>query len=934
MKLKDVFIHLLNIGLIIFVGSIVYHNVLFSTGPSFQENDLSGMFFPVFYFVKQALISGQFPFWDPYQLLGQPMAFNAYPILYPPVFFFLSLPFKEFLPRHLELFIVFHMIFAGITMYISAQKLGISKWGSLIAATIFLCAPSTSNFIYNPPAALLIPWIPLALVHTFLFFTDPPTENQKMNFFIATVSIALIFLAMSPPIFLYTYLTIGIIGGFLFLNYLLQRKPFSVFFGLIKKILLILIVPTLLTFFVTLPLYTYLAETARNVAAPQNTNVGPLYFAHIWTLLFPKFAYAMSDSFAYIGILPFFVVLFGGIVIGRSYLPKKIALFSLLASFWFAFAIEGSPLYKLVTHLPFMSSLRFSHRAVLFFVIFISFLAGIMVDYFGRFVHVPKKQRTKLEFLFHLLLPLVIIGSLSISYGYFVEVAKSHPLFTAGSYIGYFITRFKFTLLGIVFLIMLFVLKNKVSKLTFINHLFWILPFAIIVFEYSTNYSINPVVSMAAPFYPYENSLNFFKERFPEIINDKNSFGRIENFAEESIFPYYFKQYSVNGVGLIAQATHPRSYYFLWSKTGEWYGHTYRKPTLDTILTTTRIDSPLYRLVGTKYFVTADASSRVVPFEERGKKEYVELIFHESETLSAIILTHSKNMTQRRIGRVSIFANNIKVGEFSLKNIPGPQTIALSLFTNNVKIIAEEVFTNGFPATDGITLEEISFLNSNGLTIGRERIKEIKPSSTFIQTTPENLFDGTPSTWESGNIFSTRTLAEKSRLTYIKDGLYIDKKTLPRSFIVSDYEIVKTQDVLLDKLHWKNFDPSKKVIIYQPDPKIRFPERSDNYQAATIKDYHLNKVTIGVHTEKPGILVLSDMYSQGWSAFVNGKKSPVFNVYGTLRGVVIPEKGTYEVVFQYLPPHLFKGLFVSGVTLVLLFYFSFLKPSDTGKTKN
>ena len=79
----------------------------------------------------------------------------------------------------------------------------------------------------------------------------------------------------------------------------------------------------------------------------------------------------------------------------------------------------------------------------------------------------------------------------------------------------------------------------------------------------------------------------------------------------------------------------------------------------------------------------------------------------------------------------------------------------------------------------------------------------------------------------------------------------------------------------------------------------------------------VNDVGIEVDTPQPSMLVLNDSWDSGWKAKVDGVEQSVLRVNYAFRGVVVPA-GKHTVAFVYRPPLVLIGLWVSGVTLVLL----------------
>ncbi len=69
---------------------------------------------------------------------------------------------------------------------------------------------------------------------------------------------------------------------------------------------------------------------------------------------------------------------------------------------------------------------------------------------------------------------------------------------------------------------------------------------------------------------------------------------------------------------------------------------------------------------------------------------------------------------------------------------------------------------------------------------------------------------------------------------------------------------------------------------------------------AEIVSYRQSKVMIVAQLDKPGVLVLHDMYHPAWTATANGQPLPVLRVNKLFRGVVLPA-GQHSVQFSFEP---------------------------------
>jgi hypothetical protein len=85
----------------------------------------------------------------------------------------------------------------------------------------------------------------------------------------------------------------------------------------------------------------------------------------------------------------------------------------------------------------------------------------------------------------------------------------------------------------------------------------------------------------------------------------------------------------------------------------------------------------------------------------------------------------------------------------------------------------------------------------------------------------------------------------------------------------------------------------------------------------SVSGYENEEITIQATTSADGLLVLSEMYVEGWNAYVDGEEVDILRTNHTLRGVPIPA-GSHEVVLKYEPRSLTIGLWTTGLTGVAM----------------
>jgi hypothetical protein len=149
-------------------------------------------------------------------------------------------------------------------------------------------------------------------------------------------------------------------------------------------------------------------------------------------------------------------------------------------------------------------------------------------------------------------------------------------------------------------------------------------------------------------------------------------------------------------------------------------------------------------------------------------------------------------------------------------------------------------------------------------------------------------------------------------------SIWENSRATPRVFLAPEVKVVSTPEEALSMLKdIPNLTRSVCVDLEgqsQQDPDPTQP-------AGSLREFRLspNEVWIKYTANLPGVLTLTDSFSDGWHAEVDGKQVPVIRVDGVFRGVRIDAAGEMNVRFWYRPPrwNLSLGLgFIGLITLV------------------
>lgn len=155
-----------------------------------------------------------------------------------------------------------------------------------------------------------------------------------------------------------------------------------------------------------------------------------------------------------------------------------------------------------------------------------------------------------------------------------------------------------------------------------------------------------------------------------------------------------------------------------------------------------------------------------------------------------------------------------------------------------------------------------------------------------------------------------------------------NKKSLPRIFLVGDYEISNDSEAIIKRLLDENFDYKNKLILEEKVSEKISPGSGD----VKIADYTPEKIKIEVIHSQPQLLFLSDNYYPGWQAKIDGQETKIYRADYTFRAIFVPE-GKHLAEFIYSPPSFKMTIFISAGTILFLFFISIM-PIIFRKGKN
>jgi hypothetical protein len=146
--------------------------------------------------------------------------------------------------------------------------------------------------------------------------------------------------------------------------------------------------------------------------------------------------------------------------------------------------------------------------------------------------------------------------------------------------------------------------------------------------------------------------------------------------------------------------------------------------------------------------------------------------------------------------------------------------------------------------------------------------------------------------------------------------LYANPEAMPRAFIVYSSQLADSPAESLAMTLAPDFDFRTTVVLEGAGDPFRkgMPDRSPQ---VAITHYVPGEMTVQVEMATAGILVTSDPYVPGWETRVDGQITELLIANHAFRAVAVPQ-GNHTVTFEYQPLSFRAGMWISGISLVVL----------------
>lgn len=391
-------------------------------GDAFFWEDIVEYVYP---FQNFAATSNGIPFWNPFTFSGMPFFADIQTGFFYPLNRILDLfvsdgklPFAA-----LQIVIILHFAISQFNTFYLSRKLGISKYGSLLAGIGYSFSMLMICHTIHPMIIYQLAWLPLVIGLLYSAFTKGKIYLGVLSGLILGLSI----LAGHPQTILYEFIFIGLFAlGFLIKSFKSEELNTTK-----------LVVSTILTFVIAYGLFTVQLLPAQELAdLSQRAEInykmsteGSLHFKQALTTVVPNLFGTVSgedlrsasfylpfegvqgihyfwETSFYFGAIIFALGLFTILV---GYKDVKVITLAVISLFGFLFSLgSNSFFYDLFYNLPYISTFRMPARMMFFVTLGFSLLAGMGFD---LLLDKSKKYRKELIIAFSIPLLMTILVS-------------------------------------------------------------------------------------------------------------------------------------------------------------------------------------------------------------------------------------------------------------------------------------------------------------------------------------------------------------------------------------------------------------------------------------------------------------------------------------------------------------------------------------------
>ncbi|HUS62097.1 MAG TPA: YfhO family protein, partial [Acidimicrobiales bacterium] len=129
------------------------------------------------------------------------------------------------------------------------------------------------------------------------------------------------------------------------------------------------------------------------------------------------------------------------------------------------------------------------------------------------------------------------------------------------------------------------------------------------------------------------------------------------------------------------------------------------------------------------------------------------------------------------------------------------------------------------------------------------------------------------------------------------------------------------------------FDPSEAALVEARCQGCPGPDAPESTGRILRRRWQADRVELEVEASRASMLVVSQAWSDGWTAKVDGRAARVVRTDAVLQGLAVPP-GRSTVVLEYRPPGLLAGAGLSVGTVAGLLFWTLVRRTRTRRPRS
>jgi hypothetical protein len=895
---------LIALAVILFFKRMIFSDLILARGDTFLY------FYPYWQAAADAISSGRLPLWNNLLFMGAPFLANSqigllYPLNWP---FWLTMS----VPQAVSGSIILHVFIAGIGTFLAARRcLSLSKSAALLSAILFALGGYLTAQVEHINQLQGLAWLPWYFVAACSWKFSLADRRATIRF-VVTIAILMSLQLLAGHIQTLFITIVGLVVWLLSTYYQIRawqgKKALKVLLILLGAAILAL----LLSGTQIVPTFELMLNSSRQGGlSPREALSFSLHPLLLARALLPQYDTSLFSE--YVAFLPLSALLLSilGVWSWRRDPQIRAAFFVALVGFFFALGLFN-PIYQLLVRLPGFDLFRVPARWLALYAIGVALLAGAGLDeLLSRSRQRPIKK--PLLFGFTLLIALMGWGLISVTLSSYVklgsEVSAEYPgLLT---WVGWGVELVAAALL-------IYLIINRNGRWLTIT-----LVLLVVVFLFATSRGLpynnlttaEAYTDLRPPISRLQAIATCQKDELEcdpaggrilslsDIIFDPGDQAEIDTIygellpesdlydytiaikQKEIIVPDLSMTYGLQSVdgfdgGILPLANYPKLMDLVLPE-----GETATDGRLREYLGSVP-DERWLDLFGAKYLIT-----------DKVADEWMEGVFFDKQ--------HPAVLDEGNLTISSGFLPEFEATELWLISNDPTGTIEISSKEGDSWRLALDSMAGRLyraPFLEPIVLDSLTLAACDSTSVENPGCEN------------EWRVDGISLVDSRDGTFMPIVLGQYKLIHSGDVKIYENLDVQPRVFLVSEWVNQPDVEASVSFMDNPRFDPAKEAVIIGPGGDLTL---SGSGYTALVEKYDQEYVSLSMNSDDGGLLILADAFYPGWKATIDGRGTPIYQVDGYFRGVLVPG-GQHQIEFEYEPESLKIGMALTLLGLIVL----------------